>query len=43
MSYLDLKKTGPLIVNAPPQVIGMFTDFLQRTPIRPGNRMTWSR
>src|SRR5208283_4384740 len=31
MSYLDLKKTGPLIVNAPPRVIGMFTDFFQRT------------
>ena len=31
MGYLDLKKTGPLIVNAPPRVIGMFTDFFQRT------------
>jgi len=31
MSYLDLKKTGPLVVYAPPRVIGMFTDFLQRT------------
>jgi len=31
MSYLDLKKTGPLVVSAPPQVIGMFTDFFQRT------------
>src|SRR5271166_5314742 len=31
MSYLDLKKTGPLVVNAPPKVIGMFTDFFQRT------------
>jgi hypothetical protein len=31
MSYLDLKKTGPLVVAAPPQVIGMFTDFFQRT------------
>ncbi|WP_434643021.1 DUF1254 domain-containing protein [Achromobacter piechaudii] len=31
MSYLDLKKTGPLVVNAPPNVIGMFTDFFQRT------------
>jgi hypothetical protein len=31
MSYLDLKKTGPLVVNAPPHVIGMFTDFFQRT------------
>ena len=31
MSYLDLKKDGPLVVAAPPQVIGMFTDFFQRT------------
>ena len=31
MSYLDLKKTGPLVVNAPPRVIGMFTDFFQRS------------
>jgi hypothetical protein len=31
MSYLDLRQTGPLVVAAPPQVIGMFTDFLQRT------------
>ena len=31
MSYLDLKETGPLVVNAPPNVIGMFTDFMQRT------------
>jgi hypothetical protein len=31
MSYLDLKKTGPLVVYAPPRVIGMFTDFFQRT------------
>jgi hypothetical protein len=31
MNYLDLKETGPLIVNAPPNVIGMFTDFMQRT------------
>jgi len=31
MSYLDLKKTGPLVVSAPPKVIGMFTDFFQRT------------
>jgi hypothetical protein len=31
MSYLDLKETGPLVVNAPPHVIGMFTDFFQRT------------
>ena len=31
MSYLDLKKDGPLVVAAPPNVIGMFTDFQQRT------------
>lgn len=31
MSYLDLKKTGPLVVATPPRVIGMFTDFFQRT------------
>lgn len=31
MSYLDLKETGPLVVAAPPNFIGMFTDFFQRT------------
>jgi hypothetical protein len=31
MSYLDLKQTGPLVVHAPANVIGMFTDFFQRT------------
>ena len=31
MSYLDLKETGPLVVAAPPNVIGMFTDFFQST------------
>src|SRR5271169_839195 len=31
MGYIDLKKTGPLVVYAPPHVIGMFTDFFQRT------------
>ena len=31
MSYLDLKQSGPLVVAAPPNVIGMFTDFFQRT------------
>jgi hypothetical protein len=31
MSYLDLKQTGPLVVAAPRDVIGMFTDFFQRT------------
>ncbi|MEA1835269.1 DUF1254 domain-containing protein [Methylobacterium durans] len=31
MSYLDLKETGPLVVAAPRNVIGMFTDFFQRT------------
>jgi hypothetical protein len=31
MSYLDLKKDGPLVIAAPPNVIGMLTDFFQRT------------
>src|SRR5271166_1972793 len=31
MSYLDLQETGPLVVAAPPNVIGMLTDFFQRT------------
>ncbi|WP_207548127.1 DUF1254 domain-containing protein [Cognatiyoonia sediminum] len=31
MSYLDLKVSGPLVVAAPANVIGMFTDFFQRT------------
>lgn len=31
MSYLDLKETGPLVVAAPANVIGMFTDFFQHT------------
>src|SRR5262245_20524731 len=31
MSYLDLKETGPLVVAAPRDVIGMFTDLFQRT------------
>lgn len=31
MGYLDLKETGPLVVAAPGKVIGMFTDFFQRT------------
>ncbi|ODT19532.1 MAG: hypothetical protein ABS35_21465 [Kaistia sp. SCN 65-12] len=31
MSYLDLKETGPLVVAAPANVIGMFTDFFQDT------------
>lgn len=29
-NYLDLKKDGPLVVAAPPGLIGMFTDFWQR-------------
>jgi hypothetical protein len=36
MSYLDLKKDGPLVVAAPPNVIGMFTDFFQHTIIDVG-------
>ena len=31
MSYLDLKETGPLVIKAPANVIGMFTDFFQKT------------
>jgi hypothetical protein len=31
MNYIDLKKNGPVVVYAPPNVIGMFTDFYQRT------------
>src|SRR5215475_15312127 len=31
MRYLDLKETRPLVVAAPRDVIGMFTDFFQRT------------
>ncbi|MDX9911194.1 MAG: DUF1254 domain-containing protein [Phycisphaerales bacterium] len=31
MNYLDLRETGPLVIKAPPNVIGMFTDFFQRT------------
>ncbi|SHG29723.1 DUF1254 domain-containing protein [Flavobacterium defluvii] len=31
MNYLNLKETGPLVINAPGGVIGMFTDFFQRT------------
>src|SRR5262245_62412151 len=31
MNYFDLRETGPLVVAAPPNVIGMFTDFFQRT------------
>ena len=30
MGYLDLKKDGPTVVYAPPGVIGMFDDFMQR-------------
>jgi len=36
MSYLDLKETGPLVVAAPPNVMGMFTDFFQRTLVDVG-------
>lgn len=31
MNYLNLKESGPLVVYAPPNVIGMFTDFFQHT------------
>ena len=36
MSFLDLKETGPLVVAAPGGVIGMFTDFFQRTIVDVG-------
>lgn len=31
LTFLDLKETGPLVVAAPRDVIGMFTDLFQRT------------
>ncbi|MBQ0822751.1 DUF1254 domain-containing protein [Microvirga sp. HBU67558] len=31
LGFLDLKETGPLVVAAPHDVIGMFTDIFQRT------------
>jgi hypothetical protein len=31
LTFLDLKETGPLVIAAPPNVIGMFTDLFQRT------------
>jgi hypothetical protein len=31
LTFLDLKQTGPLVVAAPANVIGMFTDLFQRT------------
>lgn len=31
LTFLDLKETGPLVVAAPPNVIGMLTDLFQRT------------
>jgi len=36
MSFFDLKETGPLVVAAPPNVMGMFTDFFQRTLVDVG-------
>ncbi|MGY5332253.1 DUF1254 domain-containing protein [Pseudomonas protegens] len=35
MSYLDLQKYGPLVVEAPPGVQGMFDDFFQRPIVGP--------
>jgi len=35
MSYLDLTKYGPLVVEAPPGVHGMFDDFFQRPIMGP--------
>ncbi len=31
MSYLDLKEDGPLVVQAPPGILGMLSDFWQRS------------
>jgi hypothetical protein len=36
MSFFDLKETGPLVVAAPPNVMGMYTDFFQRTLVDVG-------
>jgi hypothetical protein len=30
MSYLDLKEDGPLVVQAPPGILGTLSDFWQR-------------
>ncbi|MFB7800880.1 DUF1254 domain-containing protein, partial [Isoptericola sp. NPDC056134] len=30
MSYLDLEQDGPLVITAPPGILGMLTDFWQR-------------
>ena len=35
MSYLDLKKTGPLVVNAPPRVIGKHVGERPQRPHTP--------
>jgi hypothetical protein len=42
LSFFDLKETGPLVVAAPPNVMGMFTDFFQRTLVRSRSRWTLS-
>ena len=31
VAFFDLKETGPLVIAAPPNTMGMFTDFFQRT------------
>ena len=35
MSYLDLKKDGPLVVEVPKGVQGLFDDFWQRPIVGP--------
>jgi len=37
VAFLDLKETGPLVIAAPPNTMGMFTDFFQRTLVDVGN------
>ena len=36
MGFYDLKETGPLVVAVPPGIIGMYTDFFQRTLVDVG-------
>ena len=37
VAFFDLKETGPLVIAAPPNTMGMFTDFFQRTLVDVGN------
>ena len=36
VAFFDLKETGPLVIAAPPNTMGMFTDFFQRTLVDVG-------